>query len=125
MAEEKERKTKFNKDFCDALISHCKAGYDLQSFGSTIGINKATVYRWIDKYPEFKEAHEIGKEALRMKCLKRLHDFANGDMPRTANVAAAIYLAKVYGIRDDLIEKSDDNKNKIILAYQLTKPEDM
>lgn len=111
-----KNKTEYKTEFCEMLIEHCKAGHDIQSFSAVINVSRATLYRWLDKHEEFKQAHEIGKEACRMRVIKRLQDFADGKMPRGANVVAAIFLAKVYGFRDD--GKQEDNKNnEIKMSY--------
>jgi hypothetical protein len=39
-----------------------KEGFSLESFGATIGVGRQTIYRWLDTYPEFKEAREYGHE---------------------------------------------------------------
>lgn len=117
------RPNKYQTEYCEKLIEHCKAGYDISSFGATIGIARSTVYKWIDKYPEFKQAHETGISHLKMIVTDTLFRFARGEMPRNASVIAAIYLAKVYGVRDDIKQDEDaetkKDKNNITVSYNL------
>ena len=124
------KKTKYDSEFCEKLIEHCRAGHDISSFGATIGCSRATIYKWIDLYPDFKLAHEAGISFLKMRATQRLIDFAEGRMERNASVVAAIYLAKVYGVRDDIHTDNDnDNENKdkmtISLQYKLEKPKQL
>jgi hypothetical protein len=116
----------YKKEYCKMLIDHCKKGFEIGTFGATIGVRRSTVYNWISKYDDFSEAHEIGKAHLQMKVTQRLMDFADGRMERQASVIAAIYLAKIYGIRDDqpllLDDKKEDDKNVIRISYDLKDP---
>ena len=92
---------KYEPEHCQKLLDHCKNGFEVQTFGATIGVSRATIYNWMTRYPEFKQAHEMGISYLRMRATQRLIDFAEGRMDKGASVIAAIYLAKVYGVRDD------------------------
>ena len=37
-------------------------GYEVSAFCSEVGISRDSYYRWVEKYPDFGEAHRIGKE---------------------------------------------------------------
>lgn len=115
------RPSKYKEEYCNMLVEHCKKGFDISSFGATIGVSRAVVYKWVDKYPDFKQAHEFGISYLKMKVTERLINFAEGRMERNASVIAAIYLAKVYGVRDDqpLIIEENNKKHDIKLSYNL------
>lgn len=120
-----KKQIKFDLKFCEELVEHCRQGYTIEQFAAEKGCSRTTIYNWVEKHEEFKEAHEMGKELLKKRVIKRLHDFADGNMPRTANVIAAIFLAKNLGIRDDVVDMSNDmNANKIILGYSLEKPKE-
>lgn len=51
---------KYQKKFCALLIDHMKEGYTFESFGAIACVGRATLYRWLEKHPEFKRAHEEG-----------------------------------------------------------------
>jgi hypothetical protein len=54
------RKTKYKKEYCKELIDHMSNGFSLTSFCAVINVHRSSVYDWIAKYPEFKEARDIG-----------------------------------------------------------------
>lgn len=72
MAEMEKRKkgalTKYNKKYCNDLIKHLKKGGSLESFGAYIGeqygdeyaVSPSTVFNWLEEFPDFLEAREIG-----------------------------------------------------------------
>lgn len=43
------------------LIEHMTDGQSFTSYCAKYKIPRKTAYRWLDKYPEFKEAKEIGE----------------------------------------------------------------
>jgi hypothetical protein len=53
----------YRSEYCDMLIEHRGTGGTLESFAGSIGITRPTLYNWIKKYPEFKEAKEIAHMA--------------------------------------------------------------
>lgn len=52
----------YKPEYCELLIKTMKQGYSLASFAGDIGKSRDTVYNWMKKYPEFKEAHQVGKQ---------------------------------------------------------------
>jgi hypothetical protein len=55
------RNRKYKPDHAASLIEHMKDGSSFMSFGAVVGVSKATLYDWLDTYPEFKEAYEVAK----------------------------------------------------------------
>lgn len=53
----------FKSEYCQQLIDFMKKGYSLASFGAEIGRSRETLYEWMRSHPEFKEAHQIGKQS--------------------------------------------------------------
>lgn len=51
---------KYKPEYCELLIKHLSKGLSMQCFGGTIGVVRSTVYKWLDDYPEFKTAKDIG-----------------------------------------------------------------
>lgn len=39
-----------------------RQGKSLMTFGAQIYVGRSTIYDWLDKYPEFSDAYEAGKE---------------------------------------------------------------
>ena len=99
------RPTKYDPKYCGMLIEHFKKGHSLKSFGATIGVHPATVFRWLsDKddegkplYPEFLEAREIansyGLLFYEKIGLRGVRGFKSEDMPGF-NVTAWIFIMK-------------------------------
>lgn len=49
------------------LIEHMTEGFSFESFGATIDVGVATLYRWVDIYPEFANAKNVGNgKSLRL-----------------------------------------------------------
>lgn len=118
-----KKQVKYDPKFCEELLEHCKQGFTIEQFAAKIGCSRASIYNWIEKYEDFATAHEDGKAHLEMRIIKRLHDFADGNMPRTANVIAAIYLAKNLGIRDDVTKDNKDDNTITVVYGELKNPD--
>ena len=97
----------YKEEYCDLLVNHLSKGLSLQCFGGTVGVSRATVYDWIDRYPEFKAAKEEGvqkamqfhEEILSAKLSGR--DLKGFD-PKKSDTTALIFALKtrfheVYG----------------------------
>lgn len=54
---------KYRPEYCQQLVDFMKKGYSLGSFGAEIGKTTQTLLNWCEKYPEFKEAHRVGKQS--------------------------------------------------------------
>jgi hypothetical protein len=55
------RNRKYKPEYAAMLINHMSDGSSFMSFGAVAEVSKATLYDWLDTYPEFKEAYEIAK----------------------------------------------------------------
>jgi len=54
------RQSEYEPRFCEMLISHMAQGFSFDSFGAEINKTRDTLYRWEKRYPEFKEAKQLG-----------------------------------------------------------------
>ena len=72
----------YKPEHCEQLINFMKKGYSLASFGAEIGRCRMTLYRWMDKYPEFAEAHRIGKQSALKFFETMLVNASMGIIPR-------------------------------------------
>jgi len=52
----------YKPEYCQQLIDHLAHGYSFESFGAIVGRGRATLYEWVEKYPEFAEAKRVGSE---------------------------------------------------------------
>jgi hypothetical protein len=57
--------SKYKEKFCKEIVEHMADGKSFETFAARVSVSKATIYAWLEKYPDFKEAREV---AL-MKCL--------------------------------------------------------
>ena len=56
------RPTDYNEKYCNKLINWMSLGKSFESFASTIGVCRATLYNWCDNFPEFLDAKKQGTE---------------------------------------------------------------
>ena len=68
----------YKKEYCEKLIEHMSQGFSLSTFGGTVGVTRQTIYDWIERYPEFKEAKDIAFAKSQEFFEKRLIAKASG-----------------------------------------------
>ncbi len=57
--------TNYKPEYSDMLTEHMSKGLSLESFGEVINTNKNELLNWLNTYPDFKEAKEVGdKKAI-------------------------------------------------------------
>lgn len=56
------RPSLYDPSYCDKVIELGKLGKSTEAIGSMLDVGTATLYRWRDEFPEFREALEIAKE---------------------------------------------------------------
>ena len=88
------RPTVYKPEFCDKAREILADGYSVLGFAGKIGVSKMTVYRWIDQYPEFRDAVKDGQAAAASWWEDRLRDIAYG---KDGNATAAIFGLKNRG----------------------------
>lgn len=54
--------TKYREEFCQQLIDHMAQGFSFRTFATKIMIARSNLYRWVEEYPEFKEAKSLGED---------------------------------------------------------------
>lgn len=55
------RPTKYRPKFCKIVIESMEKGYSKEACAGIIGIDKTTLYDWIERYEEFSHAVHIGE----------------------------------------------------------------
>jgi hypothetical protein len=53
------RPSKYDESFPDLLIDHMSKGFSFASFAGVVSVTRDTLYKWVDKHPDFKEAKGI------------------------------------------------------------------
>jgi len=56
------RPTKYKPEYCELVIEHMKKGKSLRSFCARVDVIPANVYSWIEKFPDFRNAVELGRQ---------------------------------------------------------------
>lgn len=56
------RPPKYKNDYAEILVNHMKEGNSFESFGAIIHTTTRTLNAWVEKYPAFKLAKEVGKQ---------------------------------------------------------------
>lgn len=65
MTEEKRpvgRPSLYDPKYCEEVIALGKIGKSSEAIGAILGVGTATLYRWRDEHPEFREALDLAKE---------------------------------------------------------------
>jgi hypothetical protein len=52
----------YKEEYDQMLITHMSQGYSFESFCAVIGRGRRTLFDWLEMFPSFKEAKEIGHE---------------------------------------------------------------
>lgn len=58
--------TKYKPEYCQQVIDYMSEGRTFQAFAGFISVNRDTLYKWIEKHPEFAEAKKLAED----KCVQ-------------------------------------------------------
>lgn len=58
------RPTDYRPEYCEQVIATMREGLSLTAFAGGIGVARSTINKWIEDYPEFSEAVNIGKASV-------------------------------------------------------------
>jgi len=96
---------KYKPEFCELLIKHFEEGGAFNSFPAVCGVVRSTLYEWVNRYPEFKEAKSIG-EAKYQKLMETIliakslgRDGKNFDVKKS-DITAVIFALKTRCHKD-------------------------
>lgn len=53
---------KYKPEYVEQLPSMFANGEDVAEVATALGVSRQTFYNWVEAYPDFKEAYEIGKQ---------------------------------------------------------------
>lgn len=113
------RKRKYNKDMPKILIDHMALGLSLRSFCAVVNIHHSTLYEWVEKHQEFKDAMEIGIDKSRLFWERQGISLVTG----ASRGSAKVWEINMYNrfrdewARDRSEEKESDNSININLKY--------
>ena len=52
----------FKDEYCEMLIEHMSQGKSFETFAAVLGTCRDVIYKWCEKYPNFKDAKKIGQD---------------------------------------------------------------
>lgn len=83
--------TRYRYDYCQMLVNHRAAtGKSFASFGVVAGVGIATLKKWVEEYPDFKEACELAEVASLSYWEDRMGDQATGEIKGSSTTLLAI-----------------------------------
>lgn len=53
--------SQYDPKYCDQLIEFMSQGFPLNAFPGEIGVSRSTIYNWINKHDDFREAMELAR----------------------------------------------------------------
>lgn len=59
------RPTKYKPEYCQLLITHMSTGKSFETFAVKTDVCSATLYLWLEEFPEFLEAYKKAKDINR------------------------------------------------------------
>lgn len=126
---------KKQKELCEALIEHGRTGLSFETFGvseaaiAIVGsyVVKDTIYKWVDKYPEFSDAKKAYTELCRQWWEKKANDhithYKDG---KQLNSAVWIFnMRNRFGWRDKPKDEIDERDNNINLNINVVGADDV
>lgn len=57
------RPSGYNPAYCEQVVDFLAQGYSLAAFAGSLRTSRASVYRWVDEHPEFRDAVKDGQAA--------------------------------------------------------------
>jgi Homeodomain-like domain len=72
------RKTEFKPEYCEEAAQMARDGMTDTEIAAQLGVHDATFYRWRSKYPLFREALQLAKEACDRRVERSLYARAIG-----------------------------------------------
>jgi regulator of sigma D len=110
--------SKYEPEFCQKLIDHMSKGKSFESFGHVAKAGRRTLYDWVERHPEFKEAKEKAEAAALEFFESRLVAGISGQkIPnfdhKMSNSTLLIFALKtrfhkVYGEKKAEVDEDDD-----------------
>lgn len=94
-----QEKTKYKASYCEEIIKNAEEGKSYTEFAASIGICRATLYKWSASFPEFKLAMEIAKE----KHEKAWWDFGRDELKKNFHFGVwKFVMMNVFGYGRDI-----------------------
>ncbi len=120
------RSKKKQQEMFDDIISWMEKGYSKDSVAGLLNICRDTLYRWIDKYPDFSDTIKNGQEKSRQfwerAAIENLTHYKDG---KQLNSAVWIFnMRNRFGWRDKPADEIEQRDNNINLNINIVGPDD-
>ena len=73
------RRSQYHEAVVDALIEALASGLTITASCGLVGISRSTFYKWIENYPEFKQAVDGARPIIESNMLELIKDQAQTD----------------------------------------------
>lgn len=90
------RPTLYKPEYCDLLIQHMGKGFSFEAFAGEIGVNRDTIYEWLQTYSQFSDAKKTAAELNRKFWEQVGIDIATG----TGKAAAGNATAFIFNMKN-------------------------
>lgn len=110
--------SKYEPRFCQMLIDHMSQGKSFESFGATAKVGRRTLFDWLEKHQDWKEAKERGEMAALSFFETRLMAGISGQKvqnfdhklsnPTLLIFALKTRFHKTYGEKKEELDDDDD-----------------
>lgn len=114
----KGRKSKYQVEYASRLIEHFREGYSFESFAGIVGVSRATIYNWLEKYESFVEAKQVG-ESLSLLFWERVG--IEGMFQSSRDFNSKLYM---INFRNRFGAPEQNKETSIKLAYKLGSSEE-
>ena len=92
------RPSKYSKTYCDEAISVLGQGHSIGALAGELGVARATIFNWMDEYPEFLDAVKKGQAKSAKFWEEKLLQVASGTAD--GNVVSIIFGLKTRAHED-------------------------
>lgn len=97
------RPTVYKASYCEEVIELLAKGHSITAFAGSVGVDRSTVFRWMDEKPEFKDSVKVG-QALAVK-------FWEGIITKIAAEGGGNATAAIFGLKN---RAADDWSDKVV-----------
>tara|TARA_R110000764_G_scaffold239560_1_gene339252 strand:+ start:239 stop:664 length:426 start_codon:yes stop_codon:yes gene_type:complete len=97
--------SQYKPEYPKLLIQHMESGLSFTTFGAIAEVSRKTLYEWVDKFPDFKQAKSIAF-AKSQKFYEELLMAKALDSDKRHDMSAIIFALKTR-FREDYSEKQD------------------
>jgi transcriptional regulator with XRE-family HTH domain len=100
---------KYKKTYPQLIVDLMKQGYSQRAFAGHIGVSQQTVSDWINNYPEFAEAVEIGRSYRELYYEKVGLDLMVGKISKGSARVWELQSKNHFGLKDKVEIEADIN----------------